>query len=133
MTDTTNEPDPKPSDQPADEPGAEPAAETTEAAGTPPPRARFSERMFGVRAVAAVTLASLVLGGLGGAAIAAVVDDDGSQHRGPAQMQMRDDESGRPDHGTRMPPGGGMVPPATPPEDEAEPETPSDSGTDQNS
>jgi hypothetical protein len=124
MTDTTNEPDPKPSE----ERPAEPAAEATE----PAPRARFRDRMFGVRSVAAVTLASLVLGGLGGAAIAAVVDDDGPQHRGPGQMQMRD--GGRPDHGTRMPPGG-MVPPATPPEDEAEPETetPSDSGTAENS
>ncbi len=47
--------------------GTTPAAQTT-------PRRRFTDRLWGFRAVIAVALASVIIGGLGGAALASMGD-----------------------------------------------------------
>lgn len=46
-----------------------------------PARPRLRDRVLGMRAVAGVALATLVLGGLGGAAIGAVAGDDSREGR----------------------------------------------------
>jgi len=51
----------------------------------PPPKERFVDRLWSLRAVIAVALASVILGGLGGAALASAAGDDGNLRRGPGQ------------------------------------------------
>ncbi len=113
MTDDTNDPDPTP--DPTPDPSPEP---------TPPPateRTRWRDRALGFRGVLAVAAASLILGGLGGAAITAVASGD-DHDRGPAHSDFRD--------GDRQPRGGpggpGMpgtgVPPMSPPQDDVQPD-----------
>jgi hypothetical protein len=48
-----------------------------------PPTQRWTERLWGLKAVIAVALASLVIGGLGGAAVAGLGDHHGDNRTGP--------------------------------------------------
>lgn len=95
------------------------------------------DRRFPLAALLASTLAALIIGGLGGAAIHAVVDDD----HGPGARVGRPDDFGRgPGHEgdrNRGGPGGapGLLPPTIPPdtEDSTSPSpssTPSSGGAD---
>ena len=65
----------------------DPAMDTTASQQTAPPtaerspRQRWTERMWGIKAVIAVALASVIIGGLGGAAVAGLGDRHGD-HRG---------------------------------------------------
>ncbi len=63
----------------------------------PPPKERFVDRLWSLRAVIAVALASVILGGLGGAALASAASDDGDVRGGPGQRFHR---------GGQMPPPG---------------------------
>ena len=91
-------------------------------------------RVLGLRAVAAVALASLVLGGLGGAALGAVSDGADTDQRGPGGGQFVPGQPGQqdqlPGRGGQFQggvPGGqqGGLPPGTVPQDDVVP----DSGT----
>jgi hypothetical protein len=109
----------------------------------PPARSGWRERVYGVRAVAAVAVAGLIVGGGAGAAIHAATADDGGrdgrpgfgrngggfggpggqlpgrgQGQGPGQGQMPQPPGGMP----AVPPGGVPQQPATPPEDSATPD-----------
>jgi hypothetical protein len=71
---------------PADQSPHQYADQTT--APPPPPRQRLRDRLWSFRAVIAVALASVIVGGLGGAALAGV-SDNGDQGRfgpGPARF-----------------------------------------------
>lgn len=69
----------------APETAAQPAqsttAETTVPPGAQPPRRRFVDRLWGIKSMIAVALAAVIIGGLGGAALANV-GDDGDQRGG---------------------------------------------------
>lgn len=78
-----------------------------------PTRTRLRDRTFRLRAVAAVGLASLILGGLGGAAIGVVADGDDHHPARPGGP------GGRFQPG---PPDGGLPPGTAPDDQEAEPE-----------
>ncbi|HEY3016136.1 MAG TPA: hypothetical protein VGJ41_13545 [Nocardioides sp.] len=96
-----------------------------------PPRRKFWSRMLSMRAVAAVTLAGVVLGGVGGAAVGLAVGNDGHDRRGPEgfgpSLQqfpsegMPDGDGGQqlPDQGLPGQPPGlpDQVPPSTEPDD----------------
>ncbi|MDN4171458.1 hypothetical protein QWY28_00725 [Nocardioides sp. SOB77] len=92
-------PDQPPADPPADLPADPPAARRSRAAAL---RARLRGargRSLGWRGVAAVALASLLIGGAGGALVHAVADDHGHHgHHG---------DRGRPDFSTVRPEGFG--------------------------
>ena len=79
-----------------------------------PAPVRFRDRVLGMRGVIAVALASVILGGVGGAALGAVSsgdDEDGRFGRGPGNFQPGQDG--------QLPPGGqfhqGQVPGQLPP------------------
>jgi hypothetical protein len=55
--------------------------------GSQPASPRLRDRVWSLRAVIAVALASVIIGGLGGAALANVADDDGDVRRGPGGFQ----------------------------------------------
>src|SRR5687767_7509878 len=76
-------------DQPVQEPdrGVDPPPASA------PPKQSFRDRVWSLRSVVAVALAAVILGGLGGAAIASVVDGD-DERRGPGQGRF---ERGGPD------------------------------------
>ena len=89
-----------------------------------PEKTRLRDRALGFRAVLAVALAALILGGLGGAAIG-VVSSGGDEQRGPG--------GGR--HGFQPGPGqgpGGGLPPGTAPRDDVQPDSGTDSSSDTN-
>ena len=89
-------PDPSPDPAPGFTPGPtpDPAPDPGHTRVLPPdrepggPRQRFADRVWTLRALIAVALASVILGGLGGAALASIGDDDdrrdapGRLHRG---------------------------------------------------
>lgn len=54
-----------------------------------PPKQRLQDRLWSFRAVIAVALASVILGGLGGAVLANVADDDDGGRFGPGPGQGR--------------------------------------------
>lgn len=118
---------PDPTPDPTADPDPAPAAEAPE---QPAARTRWRDRALGFRAVAAVALATLVLGGLGGAAIGVVASgDDDHDRRGPAQLDFRDGD--RPPHGAPgMPAPDGVVPPGTPPQDDVQPDDSGDTSGD---
>jgi hypothetical protein len=102
--------------------------ETAEATETPeaeaPAKRRFrdrfagsGERLRGTRGLIAATLAALIVGGLGGAAIHAAVDGDRHEHGFGHHFGER---PGPPRDFDRRAPGGipGQLPPTTTPEDE---------------
>jgi hypothetical protein len=92
-----------------------PPAGYEQPADVPPPGPRFRDRVLGIRAVAAVALASLVLGGLGGAVLGAVSAGGEDRRGGP------DGFGGQPgQHGQQAPPAGAPngVPPGTSQQDE---------------
>ncbi len=120
MTDKTNEPDPIPADETPADPAPEPAPPAA-------PKTRLRDRAFGFRGVLAVALASLILGGVGGAAIGVVASGDGHERHGPAQLEFRDGD--RPTHGGPGMPGFG-TPPGTPPQDEVQPDDSGDTSGD---
>ena len=82
-----------------------------------PARTRLRDRAFGLRGLAAVALAGLLLGGAGGALVGAVAaggeGGDGSEHGRPYRGELGGPEGHRPG----LPPGGpvGGVPPSTAP------------------
>ncbi len=89
---------------PESRPEQPPAPDSTQTRVIPPdreapgPKERFVDRLWSFRAVIAVALASVILGGLGGAALASAGDDhDRRDSRFPGRMQQR--------------PGGPMMPP----------------------
>ena len=97
MSDAINEPDPTPADP------------------APEPRTRWRDRVFAFRGVLAVALASVILGGVGGAAIGVAASGDGDPGRhGPAHRDFQP-------HGGPGMPGTGELP-VRPPEDEVEPD-----------
>ncbi len=89
----------------------------------PPPRAAWRDRVLGIRAVAAVALASLVLGGFGGAAIGAV-SAGGDGHRDGSSEHFPGRPPGPGGHDDRLDPGGmpGQVPPGTTQEEDVSPD-----------
>jgi len=95
-----------------------------------PPKTRWRDRAIGFRGVVAVGLATLILGGVGGAAVGVLATNgDDHERRGPAQMDFRDGD--RPPHGGPGMPGfGGGVPPGTPPQEDVEPDDSGDSSGD---
>jgi hypothetical protein len=143
------QPVPSTPDSPADPPPADPPpadpAPVSAAPGQPVKpsmRERLAgtgERLRGTRGLIAATLAALIVGGFGGAAIHAAVDDDRHEHgpffRGPWEMRgefggrFDGERPGPPDGFFRQPPGGvpGQLPPTPPPEDEESPPTPTPS------
>ncbi len=99
---------------------AEPAAPAA------PARPAWRDRVYGLRSVAAVALAGLIIGGGAGAAIHAATADDGRDgpgrtgfQRGPGGGQR----PGPPNGGFPAPPAGvpGQTQPTTPPTDDADP------------
>ena len=48
-----------------------------------PPKQRWTDRLWGFKTVIAVALASVIIGGLGGAALANIGGSDGDDRRGP--------------------------------------------------
>jgi hypothetical protein len=89
------------------------------------PKPRFRDRVYGVRAVAAVAVAGLVLGGGAGLGVGALTGDDhGDRERGPFQQQMMQ---------PGMPPGGqGQLPPGVQPQ-QIQPDGSSDDSGDSSS
>ena len=82
-------------DQKAPEETAAPAEDANLAEPVPmettpaQPKPRFRDRVYGVRAVAAVAVAGLVIGGGAGLGVGALTGDDhGDRDRGPFQQQM---------------------------------------------
>ncbi len=57
------------------------APETTEAAAASPPTVRLRDRVWSFRSILAVAIASLLLGGAGGAGIVAATDGHGHRDR----------------------------------------------------
>ena len=57
--------------------------ETVPAAAEPAPKQSWTDRRWGFKAVIAVALASLIIGGLGGAALADLGGRDGDDRTGP--------------------------------------------------
>ena len=112
-----------------------PVGGPVEGAGGAPTGLR--DRVLGLRAVAAVALASLVLGGLGGTALGALSDgEDTDQQRGPGggqfapgqRGQLQDDQvPGQVPNGSfrGRGPGGqqGQLPPGTAPDSDVVPDT----------
>jgi hypothetical protein len=102
---------------------------------------RFRDRVLGMRSVAAVALASLVLGGLGGAALGAVsAGGDEDRRGGPGGFGRPPFQQGQPGHlpqqGQPAPPAGapGGVPPGTSPqEDDVQPDGSGDTTSGTNS
>ncbi|MDO7868746.1 hypothetical protein [Nocardioides jiangxiensis] len=73
---------------------------------------RWRDRLFGWRAVAATTLASVILGSAGGAALAAAADGSGNDRRGfpgrgqfPANGQLPGGLTGGQNQTGHLPPG----------------------------
>jgi len=116
---------------------AEPPAET------PPVRPGWRDRVYGVRAVAAVAVAGLIIGGGAGAAIHAATADDGGRDGRPGFGRGGPDGGGPggqmpgqgpggqlpgrgqlppPPGGIPAPPGGAPQQPATPPDDGVAPD-----------
>lgn len=121
----------------------------------PPPRTGWRGRVYGVRSVAAVAVAGLIVGGGAGAAIHAAVGDDGGRDGRPGFMRdggPGDGPRGRfggpgsqvpgqvpgsgpgqgqlpePPNGMPAPPDGVPQQPATPPEDDVAPDGSGDTG-----
>jgi hypothetical protein len=57
--------------------------ETVPPAAEPPTRKRWTDRPWGFKAIIAVALASVIIGGLGGAALANLGGRDGDDRTGP--------------------------------------------------
>ena len=118
-----NQPVNRPVDQPVDQPSgvehtqslptqaAAPQQPVTPAAGKPGLR----ERLWGLRALIAVALASVILGGLGGAALASVgKDGDGDGRGGPGQGRFQRGGPGGFNPGQQGQRGGGFGQPGQP-------------------
>jgi hypothetical protein len=126
MTDETARPEPATDSTAPTEP-TEPS-DTTEPA---PSRTRLRDRSLGIRGVAAVAVAGLVLGGLGGTAIGFAADD-GSGDRGPTRFgrPFPGDQGHRVPDGDFAPPGAPeQAPPSTAPDEETQPDGSTDSSS----
>jgi hypothetical protein len=113
-------PQPQPVPPSAEQPDVQPTATQ-----------RFRERLWSLRAVIAVALASVIVGGLGGAALANLADHGDDRRAGPGRGGFQrggpggppgldgnpqDHRQGRDGTGRRQwPGGGGGVPPGAPP------------------
>ena len=78
------EPPEQPAEQPVEQPVVPPPPPPTQAPAGPayaPDRPRLRDRLFGLRALVAVALAGVVLGGLAGFGIHAATDGDGPDDR----------------------------------------------------
>ena len=76
--------DPEPTQAiPAQQTGDQPAGSP---AGPPADKQRLRDRLWSFRALIAVALASVIVGGLGGAALASVADNGNDGRRGPGQF-----------------------------------------------
>jgi hypothetical protein len=119
--------------------------EEQQAASAPSARPGWRERAYGIRGVAAVAVAGLIIGGGAGAAIHAATADEGGwdgrpgfgRHGGPGGFGGPGDFGrpggpgrsggpggqlpGQPPSGRTAPPNGGPQQPATPPEDGVSP------------
>ncbi len=102
------------SENTAPEPAPEPPTEV---------RTGWRDRVFGLRGVVAVGLATLVLGGAGGAAIATIAhhDDDRS---GWGRVEQGELPGGPGPRGFGQEARPGVVPPTTAPEDDTQPDAP---------
>jgi len=103
-------------------------------------RAGWRDRAYGIKGVAAVAVAGLIIGGGAGAAIHAATADDGGRDGRPGRMgpggfggpggQLPPGPGGmpgqgqlpQPPNGLPAPPNGGPQQPATPPEDRVAPD-----------
>jgi hypothetical protein len=92
-------------DQQTTQPDAEPTSEPT---SEPDDRPGWRQRAYGVRSVAAVAVAGLIIGGGAGAAIHAATADDGGRDGGPDRMGF---QRGGPDGGRDGGPGDGQPQP----------------------
>jgi len=129
MSEDTNEPAPasgEPLENTAPVPPVEAATPVETAAATTPAKPRFQDRVLGMKAVAGVALASVVLGGAGGAVLGAISngDDDsgrGNRFGGPMTNRMPGQDGNQlqqPGDGQMVPPGTqGQLPPGLPPQD----------------
>ena len=128
MTENTPPEAVEPPVNPAPTPAPPVASDPAPVATAPAPR--FRDRVLGIRGVAAVALAGLVIGGGGGFALGAVTD--GGDDRmgpgragfgGPGQFQQF---PGRPQGGQQGGPGqvfpGGQMPPGTAPQEDMQPD-----------
>jgi hypothetical protein len=95
--------------------------------GSPPPKQRFVDRLWSLRAVIAVALASVIIGGLGGGALASAGEDQdarpgpghrfhpGRQMPPPGMQRWRDGQgNGQDNRGPGMMPGQPGAPTPTP-------------------
>ena len=101
-------------EQPADTAVSEPVptAEPDPAyAVAPAPQPRLRDHLFSFQAVLAVALATLLLGGAGGAALVALTDDD---HDGPRVVQFDGPGRDRGPGGFERGPGDRQAPPGLP-------------------
>jgi hypothetical protein len=102
-----------PTDQATDQPTNAATDQPTTPAPPNEPRTPWQQRVLGVRGIATVALAGVLLGGLGGTAIGAAAAGD--EHRGSDRFSGVQDRDGRP----QQPPRDGL-PPATAPQDDSQ-------------
>ena len=111
-----------------------PMSEQTTAPDLPaepaPTKTRLRDRALGFRAVVAVTLAGVVLGGLGGTALGFALDGD--QHDHPARVGGRFGGGPGPEGGF-APPGVPQGPPGTAPQEQTAPDGSGDTSGSSNS
>lgn len=89
--------------------------------GPESPRRSWKDRAYGLRSVAAVAVAGLIIGGGAGAAIHAATGDDGRDGRptfGPGGGMPQPPDGMRRDGPAGPPALPGQTPPTTPPEDD---------------
>lgn len=145
MTEPTNPQEPSPDAEPAQEqtqaqPPVPVGPSLPPAPPFPPPvaaapKTRFRDRVLGMRGVAAVAVAGLIIGGAGGAVLGAVTsgddDRDGGRFGGPGgfggpgqfQQQLPPGQPGQlPQGGPGQGMPGGGLPPGTSPQDEVQPD-----------
>jgi len=117
MDENEQNPQPAETDPPAD-PDLPPAAQAT---AVEPARTPWRQRVLGIRGIASVALAGLILGGAGGAAITAATSDD-KDHQRDGEHRYGESRFGGPafpDDGQMVPPPDLGTPASTAPEDES--------------
>jgi hypothetical protein len=151
MSEPTPPSEPTPSEVPAVEqyPQQDPEQFPPQFAQQPPPyppypqapavaRPRFRDRVLGMRGVAAVAVAGLILGGAGGAVLGAATSGGEDHNFGPGrggfggpgqfQQQLPPQGQGQPPQGFQGFPGGqgGQLPPGTAPQNPVQPDNSGD-------
>lgn len=94
----------------------------SDSAAATPARPRFFDRVVGMRAVAAVALASVLVGGAGGAALGALSNGDDDHRNGRFGGPMTNFQGPSGLDGNQLPPPGmqGQLPPGLPPSQDDE-------------